>query len=266
MTATSDANEAFQGTQVALLIGGRPRGPGMSRADLLKFNAEIFKLQGAALDKHADRNVKVLVVANPANTNALIAHLHAPSLPSSAFSAMTRLDQNRAVAQLAKRLSVSPAQLRNVTVWGNHSSTQYPDVTHAQVFDRQQRKWLSVQEAVNDEEYLRNEFISSVQKRGAAIIDALGKSSAASAANAAVEHVRDWILGTREGEWVSMGVVSDGSYGVAKGLVYSFPVKCRKGGEWEIVQGLEVSEFSRGKLKATEKELEEEKADATGGK
>jgi malate/lactate dehydrogenase len=182
---------------------------------------------------------------------------------------MTRLDQNRAVAQLAKRLSVSPAEIRNVVIWGNHSSTQYPDVSHASVFDKRLGAYVKIEEAIaaagSGLDYLRGDFISSVQKRGAAIIDVLGKSSAASAANAAVEHVRDWFLGTKEGEFVSMGVVSDGSYGVTKGLVYSFPVRCKAGGEYEIVQGLEVSEFSREKFKVTEKELEEEKADATAG-
>ena len=250
-------------TPVALLIGARPRGPGMDRKDLLKANAAIFEGQGKALDQYASRHVKILVVGNPANTNALITRHFAPSLPSSAFTAMTRLDQNRAQAQIAKRVGVSVGSVKNVTVWGNHSNTQYPDVSHAQVVTAQGVK--SVTDAVGGTDWLQGDFIKVVQSRGAAIIDALKKSSAASAANAAVEHVRDWVLGTKEGEWVSMAVMSDGnSYGVEPGLCFSFPVQCR-GGEWKIVEGLEVDAFSRAKLQTTQDELLQERRDALGG-
>ena len=248
---------------VALLIGARPRGPGMDRKDLLKANAAIFEGQGKALDQYASRQVKVLVVGNPANTNALITRHYAPSLPSTAFTAMTRLDQNRAQAQIAKRLGISVGRVKNIAVWGNHSNTQYPDISHASVLSDSGAA-VPVSEAVGSAEYLQGDFIKVVQSRGAAIIDALKKSSAASAANAAVDHVRDWVLGTREGEWVSMAVISDGNpYGVEGGLCYSFPVTC-KGGEWTIVDGLSVDAFSRAKLMATQEELVQERKDALG--
>ena len=236
----------------------------MDRKDLLKANAAIFEGQGKALDAHAARNVKVLVVGNPANTNALITKHYAPSLPASAFTAMTRLDQNRAQAQIAKRAGVSVGSVKNLTVWGNHSNTQYPDVSHAVVVTQQGAK--PVKEALADSgDWLQGDFIKVVQSRGAAIIEALKKSSAASAANAAVEHVRDWVLGTKEGEWVSMAVMSDGNgYGVEGNLCFSFPVQC-KGGEWKIVEGLEVDAFSRAKLQATQEELVQERRDALGG-
>jgi malate dehydrogenase len=262
VTGTSDVKEAFDGCEIALLVGARPRGPGMDRRDLLKANAAIFEDQGKAIDQFANRNVKVLVVGNPANTNALIAMTHAPSIPRSSFTAMTRLDQNRAVAQLAKRLQVPTHALKNVYIWGNHSNTQYPDVNHAAVRDDKGAE-KAIRSAVQDEEWLNGEFIKTVQMRGGAIIQALGKSSAASAANAAVEHVRDWVLGTRPGEYVSMGVVSDGSYGVPPGIIFSFPVEC-KDGEWKIVQGLNIDEFSKQKLVATADELIQERKDALG--
>jgi malate dehydrogenase len=235
----------------------------MDRKDLLKANAAIFEGQGKALDQWASRQVKVLVVGNPANTNALITRHYAPSLPASAFTAMTRLDQNRAQAQVAKKLGVSVASVKNIVVWGNHSNTQYPDVTHAHVVTAQGTQTVTA--AVGGSEWLQGDFIKVVQSRGAAIIEALKKSSAASAANAAVEHVRDWVLGTKEGEWVSMGIISDGNgYGVEGNLCFSFPVQC-KGGEWKIVDGLDVDAFSRSKLQATQEELIQERRDALGG-
>jgi len=247
-----------------LLIGARPRGPGMDRKDLLKANAAIFEGQGKALDAYASRQVKVLVVGNPANTNALITKHFAPSLPASAFTAMTRLDQNRAKAQLAKRAGVSVGQVRNVIVWGNHSNTQYPDITHATIVPPSSSSPLPVRQVVGDDAWLQGDFIKVVQSRGAAIIDALKKSSAASAANAAVEHVHDWILGTRDGEYVSMGVISDrNGYGIDSNLCFSFPVQCKRS-EWEIVEGLEVDTFSRAKLQATQEELVQERKDALG--
>ena len=235
----------------------------MDRKDLLKANAAIFEGQGKALDQYASRSVKVLVVGNPANTNAAITKHFAPSLPASAFTAMTRLDQNRAQAQIARKAGCGVGDVKNLIVWGNHSNTQYPDVTHA-VIASPSGATRPVKEAVTDSAWLQGDFIKVVQSRGAAIIDALKKSSAASAANAAVEHVHDWVLGTRDGEYVSMGVMSDGNpYGVEGGLCYSFPVTC-KGGEWKIVEGLSVDEFSRGKLNATQEELLQERRDALG--
>ena len=248
-----DANQAFKDVDVALLVGARPRGPGMERKDLLEANGAIFTVQGKALDAHASRNVKVLVVGNPANTNALIAQRSAPSLPSKNFTAMMRLDHNRAISQLSAKLGKAVTSIHKVTIWGNHSATQYPDIFHAEV------EGAKLWPMINDQAWLEGNFIPTVQKRGAAIIDARGLSSAASAANAAIEHVRDWVLGTPAGNWVTMGIRSDGSYGIPEGIMFGFPVTCA-GGEYSIVQGLDVSEFSRGRINSTLKELEEEKA------
>lgn len=254
--ATTDVDEAFAGVDVAVLVGAFPRRQGMERKDLLEKNAAIFQQQGAALDRLAKKDVKVLVVGNPANTNARIAMACAPSLPRSAFSALTRLDHNRSRAQLAGRLGVDVASVRNAVIWGNHSATQYPDVSHATVAGADGAR-KPLREAVADDAWLQGEFIGTVQKRGAAIIQARGLSSAASAAKAIVDHVRDWSLGSPEGEYVSMAVASDGSYGVAEGLIYSFPVTC-SGGAYSIVQGLAVDDFSRAKMQATEQELADE--------
>ena len=248
-----DANQAFKDVDVALLVGARPRGPGMERKDLLEANGAIFTVQGKALDAHASRNVKVLVVGNPANTNALIAQRSAPSLPSKNFTAMMRLDHNRAISQLSAKLGKAVTSIHKVTIWGNHSATQYPDIFHAEV------EGAKLWPMINDQAWLEGNFIPTVQKRGAAIIDARGLSSAASAANAAIEHVRDWVLGTPAGNWVTMGIRSDGSYGIPEGIMFGFPVTCADG-EYSIVQGLDVSEFSRGRINSTLKELEEEKA------
>ena len=248
-----DANQAFKDVDVALLVGARPRGPGMERKDLLEANGAIFTVQGKALDAHASRNVKVLVVGNPANTNALIAQRSAPSLPSKNFTAMMRLDHNRAISQLSAKLGKAVTSIHKVTIWGNHSATQYPDIFHAEV------EGAKLWPMINDQAWLEGNFIPTVQKRGAAIIDARGLSSAASAANAAIEHVRDWVLGTPAGNWVTMGIRSDGSYGIPEGIMFGFPVTCA-GGEYSIVPGLDVSEFSRGRINSTLKELEEEKA------
>ncbi|GIJ46990.1 malate dehydrogenase [Virgisporangium aliadipatigenens] len=242
---------AFDGANVALLVGARPRTKGMERGDLLEANGGIFKPQGEAINAGAAADIKVLVVGNPANTNALIAQSHAPDVPADRFTAMTRLDHNRALAQLAGKLGVSVSALKKVTIWGNHSATQYPDVSHALVEGR------SVAEAV-DRGWLVDEFIPRVAKRGAEIIEVRGASSAASAASAAIDHVYDWVNGTPEGDWTSAAIVSDGSYGVPAGLVSSFPVTSA-GGKWEIVQGLEVDEFSRGRIDASVAELTEER-------
>jgi malate dehydrogenase len=250
---TDDPNVAFDGVNVALLVGARPRGPGMERSDLLEANGGIFKPQGLALNAHAAADVKILVVGNPANTNCLIASSHAPDIPAQRFTAMMRLDHNRAIAQLAAKAGVRVADVSNVSVWGNHSATQYPDIVHAKV------KGSSAAETVNDQAWIENDFIPTVQKRGAAIIDARGSSSAASAANAAIEHIHDWVNGTPDGDWVSMGVVSDGSYGISEGLIVGHPCTC-SGGEFSIVQGLEIDEFSRGRIDASVKELSEERA------
>jgi len=247
-----DADRAFDGANIALLVGARPRGAGMERSDLLEANGGIFKPQGEAINKGAADDIKVLVVGNPANTNALIAMSHAPDVPRERFTAMTRLDHNRALAQLAKKLGVSVSDISKLAVWGNHSVTQYPDITNALV--NGQNAW----DAVGDEDWIANEFIPTVAKRGAAIIDARGASSAASAANAAIDHVRDWVLGTPEGDWTSMSVPSDGSYGVDEGLISSFPVTCSNG-EWKIVEGVEVNEFSRQRIDATVDELKSER-------
>lgn len=247
-----DPAPAFEGTNVALLVGARPRGPGMERGDLLEANGGIFKPQGRAINAGAADDVRVLVVGNPANTNALIAASNAPDVPKDRFTAMTRLDHNRALTQVAKRAGVPVAQVRRLAIWGNHSATQYPDLFHADVAGRPGA------ELAEDRAWLEQELIPTVAKRGAAIIDARGASSAASAANAAVDHVRDWVHGTPEGDWTSAGVVSDGSYGVPEGLISSFPVVSR-GGSWEIVQDLEISELSRTRIDASVAELQEER-------
>jgi malate dehydrogenase len=249
---TDDPNKAFDGVNVALLIGARPRSKGMERSDLLEANGGIFKPQGKALNDHAASDVKVLVVGNPANTNCLIAQQNAPDVPRERFTSMMRLDHNRAIAQLAAKAAVQVREVTNMTVWGNHSPTQYPDIFHAKV------KGAAASEAVNDQAWLENDFIPTVQKRGTAVIEARGASSAASAANAAVDHVRDWVLGTPGGDWVSMGIPSDGSYGIDEGLIAGVPVTCSNG-SYEVVQGLELNEFSRSRLDVTVNELKEER-------
>jgi malate dehydrogenase len=249
---TADPNKAFDGVKIALLVGARPRSKGMERSDLLEANGGIFKPQGEALNQQAASDVKVLVVGNPANTNCLIAKSHAPDIPSERFTAMTRLDHNRAIGQLAAKTGAAVRDVRNMTIWGNHSATQYPDIFHAKV------KGENAAETVSDEQWLENEFIPTVQKRGAAIIEARGASSAASAANAAIDHVHDWVLGTPAGDWVSMAIPSDGSYGVDEGLISSFPVTCSNGA-YEIVQGLDINDFSRSRIDITVDELKEER-------
>jgi malate dehydrogenase len=257
ITRTDDANEAFDGVSYALLVGSRPRTKGMERGDLLEANGAIFTVQGKALDASAADDVKVLVVGNPANTNCLIAQRNAPGIDPRRFTAMTRLDHNRAMAQLSARTGAPTTDITKMTIWGNHSATQYPDVFHAEVGGR------NAAEVVGDRNWIEHDFIPTVQKRGAAIIEARGSSSAASAASAAVDHVRDWALGTPEGDWVSMAVHSDGSYGVAEGLISSFPVTC-SGGDWQIVQGLDIDDFSRGRIDTSVNELAEER-DAVDG-
>jgi malate dehydrogenase len=247
-----DPNKAFDGVNIALLVGAKPRSKGMERSDLLEANGGIFKPQGEALNAHAASDVKVLVVGNPANTNCLIAKSNAPDIPGERFTAMTRLDHNRAIAQLANKTGAAVKDITNMTVWGNHSATQYPDIFHAKIAGE------NAAEKVDDQEWLENDFIPTVQKRGAAIIDARGMSSAASAANAAIDHVHDWVLGTPDGDWVSMSIPSDGSYGVDEGLISSFPVTC-SGGSYEIVQDLEINDFSRSRIEATVNELKEER-------
>ena len=249
---SSDPGEAFDGANVGLLIGARPRAKGMERSDLLEANGGIFKPQGEAINAGAADDIKVLVVGNPANTNCLIAMSNAPDVPRERFNAMTRLDHNRALAQLSSKLEVPVAEITNMTIWGNHSTTQYPDLVNAKVGGR------SAWDAVDDEQWIAEEFIPTVAKRGAAIIEARGASSAASAANAAIDHVRDWVLGTPDGDWVSMSVPSDGSYDVTEGLVSSFPCTC-SGGEWGIVEGLEITDFSRQRIDASVAELREER-------
>ncbi len=251
MSAYSDPAAAFKDADIAMLVGARPRGPGMERKDLLAANAQIFTAQGKALDSAASRKVKVLVVGNPANTNAHIAMKSAPSLPKTAFTAMMRLDHNRAMSQLAARAGKPVASVEKVIVWGNHSPTMYPDIRFATVGGQ------SATKLVNDESWYRDTYIPTVGKRGAAIIEARGLSSAASAANAAIDHVRDWVHGTG-GRWVTMGLVSDGSYGIPEEIVYGFPVTC-DGGKYEMVKGLEIDSWSRGKMDATLKELLEER-------
>ncbi|KAH0552191.1 malate dehydrogenase, cytoplasmic [Cotesia glomerata] len=257
---TADAGVAFKDAAAAFLVGAMPRKQGMERKDLLAANVKIFKDQGEALEKFARKDIKVLVVGNPANTNALICSHYAPSIPKENFTAMTRLDQNRAQAALASRLGVQVDKVKNVIIWGNHSSTQYPDATHA-VADLPGKGSVKVSLAVNDNAWLNGEFLETIQKRGAAVIAARKMSSAMSAAKAAGDHMRDWWFGTKPGQWVSMGVVSDGSYGIPKDVVFSFPVNI-KDKKFEIVQGLEISDFARSKLDITAKELEEERAEA----
>src|SRR5262245_24114816 len=252
MIPASDPMVAFKDVEVALLVGARPRGPGMERKDLLEANGKIFAPQGKALDAVASRKVKVLVVGNPANTNCLSAMKNAPSLRPAQFTAMMRLDHNRAVSHLAQKIGKPLSAVRKVTIWGNHSATQYPDVFQAEAEGK--KAWPMI----NDQAWLENAFIPTVQKRGAAIIDARGLSSAASAANAAIDHVRDWVSGTREGDWVTMGVPSDGSYGIPEGVIYGYPVTTR-GGQYQVVKGIEVSDFSRKRMEATLKELHEER-------
>jgi len=257
---TSEPKVAFMNVDVAILVGAFPRQKGMERKDLLKKNAEIFKAQGKAMNDYASRNVKVLVVGNPANTNCLIAMNCAPDLPKSNFSALTRLDHNRAKAQIAQNLKVPLDTVHNVVIWGNHSATQYPDISYGYVGNHPHIR-TPIRSAVNNDQWLQNEFIATVQQRGAEIIKARNNSSAASAAWAVVNHMRDWLLGTPEGEIVSMAVCSDGSYDIPAGLIFSFPVTCRNG-EWTMVKGLKVTEFSRKKLDLTTQELQEEKQDA----
>ena len=252
MAQAADPIVTFKDADVALLVGARPRGPGMERKDLLEANGKIFAPQGQALDRVAKREVKVLVVGNPANTNCLIAMKNARGLKPSQFTAMMRLDHNRASSQIAQKIRKEVKSIKKVTVWGNHSATQYPDIFQAEADGKK------VWPMINDQAWLENTLIPTVQKRGAAIIEARGLSSAASAANAAIAHVRDWVLGTRDGDWVTMGVPSDGSYGIAEGVLYGYPVTC-KGGRYEIVKGIEVSEFSRKRMDATLKELHEER-------
>jgi malate dehydrogenase len=249
---TDDPKTAFDGCNVALLIGARPRGKGMERSDLLEANGGIFKPQGEAINAAADDDVKVLVVGNPANTNCLIAKSHAPDVPAERFTAMTRLDHNRAIAQLANKLGVGVESVTNMTVWGNHSTTQYPDLVHAKVDGR--NAW----DEIDDEAWIADEFIPRVAKRGAEVIEARGASSAASAANAAIDHVRDWVRGTPADDWVSMSVPSDGSYGVEEDLISGFPCSCSDG-EWTIVEGLDIDEFSRPRIDASVDELKEER-------
>jgi malate dehydrogenase len=252
MVAASDPMVAFKDVEVALLVGARPRGPGMERKDLLEANGKIFAPQGKALDKVAHRNVKVLVVGNPANTNALIAMKNAPSLKPTQFTGMMRLDHNRAISQVAQKIGKPVSAIRKMTVWGNHSATQYPDLFQAEC------EGNKVWPMINDQQWLEQTLIPTVQKRGAAIIAARGLSSAASAANAAIDHVRDWVTGTPEGDWVTMGIPADGSYGIAEGVLYGYPVTC-KGGQYQIVKGIEISDFSRKRMDATLKELHEER-------
>jgi malate dehydrogenase len=251
MQAHSDPMAAFKDTEIAVLVGARPRGPGMERKDLLAANAQIFTAQGKALDAAASRNVKVLVVGNPANTNAYIAMKSAPSLPKTAFTAMMRLDHNRALSQLAARTGKPVGSIEKLVVWGNHSPTMYPDIRFATIAGQ------GAPALVNDQAWYRDTYIPTVGKRGAAIIEARGLSSAASAASAAIDHIRDWVHGTA-GRWITMGVPSDGSYGVPEEILYGFPVICA-GGKYEIVKGLEIDEWSRGKMDATLKELLEER-------
>jgi malate dehydrogenase len=247
-----DPNKAFDGTSIALLVGARPRSKGMERSDLLEANGGIFKPQGQALNANAASDIKVLVVGNPANTNCLIAASNAPDIPRERFTAMTRLDHNRAIAQVAAKTGSSVSEVTNMTIWGNHSATQYPDVFHAKV------KGQPAAEMINDQRWIEDDFIPTVQKRGAAIIEARGASSAASAANAAIDHVHDWVSGTPSGEWVSMAIPTDGSYGVAEGIFSSYPCTCSSG-RYTIVPALDVDSFSRSRIDATVAELNEER-------
>lgn len=252
----ADPNKIFDGVNLALLVGARPRGPGMERGDLLEANGAIFTAQGKALNSVAADDVRIGVTGNPANTNALIALSNAPDIPKERFSALTRLDHNRAISQLAKKTGAAVTDIKKITIWGNHSATQYPDIFHAEIGGK------NAAEVVNDQNWIENDFIPTVAKRGAAIIDARGASSAASAASATVDAARSWLLGSPAGDWVSMAVFSDGSYGVPEGIVSSFPVTT-KDGNWSIVQGLEIDEFSRGRIDKTTAELVEERAAVT---
>ncbi len=256
IVATDDPNVAFKDSDYALLVGARPRGPGMERKDLLEANAAIFSVQGKAINKHASRDIRVLVVGNPANTNALIASSNAPDIDASNFTAMTRLDHNRAKAQLAAKTDCHVNDIQCMTIWGNHSATQYPDINHATV------KGGKASDLV-DQAWLKDKFIPVVQQRGAAIIEARGASSAASAASAAIDHMHDWALGTPKGDWVSMAIPADGSYGIEPGIIYSFPVRC-SGGRYKIVTGLAIDDFSRARMDKTEAELREERAAIEG--
>jgi len=252
IVGTSDLNEGFQGTDYAMLVGARPRGPGMERKDLLSANGAIFGPQGKALNDHGSRDVRVIVVGNPANTNALIAAASAPSLDRRQFTAMTRLDHNRALSALAAQTNSHITRIDRMIVWGNHSATQYPDISHCRVEGKPASELVA-------QDWYRDQFIPEVQQRGAAIIKARGASSAASAASAAIDHMRDWANGTPEGDWVSMSIPADGSYGIGDGIIYSYPVTC-KDGQYEIVQGLDIDAFSRERMQATEQELREERA------
>jgi malate dehydrogenase len=252
VVATDDANEAFKDADYALLVGARPRGPGMERKDLLEANAQIFSAQGKAINEHASRDIHVLVVGNPANTNALITRANAPDINPANFTAMTRLDHNRAAAQLAAKTGQHVSEVSQLTIWGNHSATQYPDIHHATVGGKAATELV-------DKTWLTEDFIPTVQQRGAAIIKARGASSAASAASAAIDHMHDWALGTGDEGWVSMAIPADGSYDIAEGVIYSYPVRC-SGGNYEIVQGLDINDFSRERMQATETELREERA------
>lgn len=250
---SDDPDVAFDGASVAMLVGARPRSAGMERVDLLEANGHIFRLQGQALNRHAASDIKVLVVGNPTNTNALIAQSHAPDIPAERFTAMTRLDHNRAIAQLAQKTGTAVRDITNVSIWGNHSATQYPDIFHARLAGE------NAVATIDDQAWLEGDFIPTVQKRGTAIIDARGSSSAASAANAAIDHVRDWVMGTPAGDWVSMAVPSDGSYGVRTGVISSFPVSTANG-EYTIVPGLELNPFSRARINVSVDELAQERA------
>jgi malate dehydrogenase len=249
---SDDPNQAFDGVSVALLVGARPRSAGMERGDLLEANGGIFKPQGQALNAHAASDLKVLVVGNPANTNCLIAQSNAPDIPKERFTAMVRLDHNRAIAQVSGKSGAAVSEITNMTIWGNHSATQYPDLFHAKV------KGRNAAETIDDQNWLETDFLPTVQKRGAAIIEARGASSAASAASAAIDHIHDWVNGTPDGDWVSMAIPTDGSYGVAEGIISGYPVTC-SGGEYTIVEGLEIDDFSRAKIDATVKELNDER-------
>lgn len=257
MTLSDDPNAAFAGANIAMLVGSRPRSKGMERKDLLEANGAIFTAQGKAINNNAADDIKVLVVGNPANTNSLIAMNNAPDVPDDRFTAMTRLDHNRAKAQLAQKLNVTVNDITNMTIWGNHSATQYPDIFHCNV------NGANAADVVGDQEWLEHTFIPTVQQRGAAIIEARGLSSAASAASAAVDHVHDWVLGTPSGDWVSMAIPSDGGYGVPEGIMSSFPVTC-SGGEYSVVDGLDIDGFSQGRIDATVAELVEERDTVAG--
>ena len=251
ISISDDPNKGFEDSNYAFLVGAKPRGPGMERSDLLQENAKIFSAQGKAINDHASRDIKVLVVGNPANTNALIAMSNAPDIDQNAFTAMMRLDHNRALAQLASKLNCHSSEITNMTIWGNHSTTQYPDVSNLKLNGNNTSSSL-------DKEWVKNDFIPRVQNRGAEIIKARGLSSAASAASAAIDHMRDWALGTKTDDWVSMAIPSDGSYGISEGIIYSFPVMCQNGA-YSIVQNLEIDEFSKKSMENTEKELLDEK-------